>query len=197
MRKLLKYPIFYALLIICAGVALRVVLNIQGWMPTNSDESIMNLMALHIAYRGEHPTFFYGQDYLGAFEAYVGAVLFRIFGSSVLVMRLEMVGFYALFLVCLYALLSRLYNCHFALLMLVFFALGSPYVLQLQMWAWGYPDLPLFVTLFFLVAYSLVRNGDRWSWKRRAAMYGLWGLIVGFVLWLHVLTVPYVLAAGL
>ena len=93
MRKLLKYPIFYALLIICAGVALRVVLNIQGWTPTNSDESIMNLMALHIAYRGEHPTFFYGQDYLGAFEAYVGAVLFRIFGPSVLAMRLEMIGF--------------------------------------------------------------------------------------------------------
>jgi len=38
--------------------ALRVVLNIQGWTPPNSDESIMNLMALHIAYRGEHPTFF-------------------------------------------------------------------------------------------------------------------------------------------
>src|SRR5215469_8998862 len=138
MRKMLKFPILYPILVISAAAALRVTLSVQGWTSTNSDESIMNLMALHIAYRGENPTFFYGQDYLGAFEAYVGAVLFRIFGPSVLAMRLEMIGFYALFLICLYVLLSRLYNCHFALLMLVFFALGSPYVLQLQMWAWGY-----------------------------------------------------------
>jgi len=34
-------------------------LIIQGWTSTNSDECIMNLVALHIAYRGEHPTFFF------------------------------------------------------------------------------------------------------------------------------------------
>src|SRR2546429_1260314 len=82
-QKLLKIPILYPLLIIAAAVALRVTLSIQGWTSTNSDESMWNLMALHIAYRGEHPTFFYGQHYLGVFEAYVGAVLFRIFKPSV------------------------------------------------------------------------------------------------------------------
>jgi len=153
-------------------------------------------MALHIAYRGEHPTFFYGQRYLGAFEAYVGAVLFRIFEPSVLVMRLEMVGLCALFLTALYTLTSRLHTRRFALLVLVLFALGSPRMLQLQMEAVGYSELPLLVTLLFLIAYSLVCKGDAWSWRRRAVVYGLWGIIAGFALWEHVLTVPYVLASG-
>ena len=36
-------------------------------------------MALHIAYRGEHPFLFYGQNYMGALEAYIGALLFHQF----------------------------------------------------------------------------------------------------------------------
>ena len=39
-------------------------------------------LALHIAYRGEHPLFFYGQEYMGPLEAYIGALLFHIFGVS-------------------------------------------------------------------------------------------------------------------
>jgi hypothetical protein len=162
---MLKIPILYPTLIIAAAIAIRVTLSIQGWTSTNSDESIMNLMALHIAYHGEHPTFFYGQNYMGAFEAYIGAVLFRIFEPSVLVMRLEMVGFYAFFLVAVYALISRLYTRRFALLMLVLFALGSDWMLLHQLQAiGGYPELPLFVALLFLVAYRLVsiRGQRRW-----------------------------------
>src|SRR5438046_1942663 len=102
MQKILKLPILYSLLLIAAAIVIRVTLSIQGWTSTNSDESIMNLVTLHIAYRGEHPTFFYGQDYLGTFEAYIGAILFRVFGPAVLAMRLEMVGFYTLLLACLH-----------------------------------------------------------------------------------------------
>ena len=196
MQKLLKFPILYPLLIIAAAIVLRVTLSIQGWTSANSDESMWNLLTLHIAYRGEHPTFFYGQHYLGTFEAYVGAVLFRVFEPSVLLMRLEMIGFCALFLVALYALTSRLYTRRFALLVLVLCALGGPKVLQLQTEAVGYPELPLLVTLLFLVAYSLVCKSDVWSWRRRAVVYGLWGVIAGFALWEHVLTAPYVLASA-
>jgi hypothetical protein len=195
-QKLLKLPIWYPVLLISAAIALRVTLSIQGWTSTNSDESIMNLVALHIAYRGEHPTFFYGQHYMGVFEAYVGAVLFRIFAPSVLVMRLEMVGFCAVFLVVLYFLVSRLYNRRFALLVLALFALGSRWLLLRQVEAIGYPELPLFVTLLFLIAYALARYGDRWSWYRKALMYTLWGFVAGLALWVDVITSPYILVSG-
>src|SRR5258706_10226172 len=116
MRKLLKYlTIILPAILIMLAIALRAVLSILGWTPTNSDESTMNLVALHIAFRGELPSFLYGQYYLGVVDAYVGAVLFRIFEPSVLVMRLEMIAFTALFLVVLYVLTKQLYNRQFAL----------------------------------------------------------------------------------
>ena len=196
MQKLLKLPMLYPLLLIVAAVALRVMLSLLGWTATNSDESIMNLLAMHIAYRGEHPIFFYGQKYMGAFEAYVGAALFRIFTPSTVVMRLEMVSFYALFLVVLSILVSRLFNRRFALLVLALFALGSRWLLLRQMEAIGYPELPLFVALLFLIAYALARYGAYWPWQRKILMYVLWGFIAGLALWGDVVTAPYILVSG-
>ncbi len=57
-----------AIVIIAFASLLRVLLIGKGYLATNSDESTMGLMALHIAYRGEHPTFFYGQNYMGSFS---------------------------------------------------------------------------------------------------------------------------------
>jgi hypothetical protein len=156
----------------------------------------MNLAALHISEGRDFPIFFYGQHYLGALEAYIGALLFRIFNPSVLVMRFEVVGFYAAFLVALYALTRRLCTRNFALVVLALLALGSPRILALQGEAVGYPELPLLAALPFLVAFALAMH-SHWSLSRKAALYALWGLIAGVALWVHVLTGPYVLMAFL
>ena len=110
MYKLLKYRFLLPSLLIAFAVLLRAFLAWQGWTPTNGDEAMMNLAALHISEGRDFPIFFYGQHYLGVLEAYIGALLFHIFGPSVLPMRLEMIGFYAAFLVVLYALTRRLYS---------------------------------------------------------------------------------------
>ncbi len=57
-----------AFCLIIFATVLRVILISQGWPETDSDEGTMGLMALHIAYRGEHPIFFYGQGYMGSFR---------------------------------------------------------------------------------------------------------------------------------
>ena len=54
-----------AFCLIIFATVLRIILIGQGWPQTDSDEGTMGLMALHIAYRGEHPIFFYGQGYMG------------------------------------------------------------------------------------------------------------------------------------
>src|SRR6266568_4507837 len=95
-----------AFVIIIFATSLRLLLIYQGWPQTNSDESTMGLMALHIAYRGEHPIFFYGQGYMGSFEAYFAALLFRLFGTSLFTLRLGLVIIFALFLVSIYLLTS-------------------------------------------------------------------------------------------
>src|SRR2546421_495500 len=46
-----------AFCLIIFATVLRIILISQGWPETNSDEGTMGLMALHIAYRHEHPIF--------------------------------------------------------------------------------------------------------------------------------------------
>src|SRR5436853_3919564 len=93
---------YIMLLLVVLASALRIVLISQHWPVTNSDEAIMDLMALHINNHGEHPLFFYGQAYMGPIEAYIGALCFRLFGQSVFSLRLGLIPFFALFLISIY-----------------------------------------------------------------------------------------------
>src|SRR5260370_9245609 len=97
----------------------------QGWPQTDSDESTMGLMALHIAYRGEHPVFFYGQSYMGSLEAYIAAPLFHLFGPSTFSLRLGLVFIFALFLITMFLLASLPYTTKLALCTPLFLSLGS------------------------------------------------------------------------
>src|SRR5260370_8920150 len=92
---------------IALATGIRVAVISLGWQTTNSDEDTMGLMALHIAYRGEFPVFFYGQNYMGALEAYIGALLFHLLGPSLFSLRLGLVSLSDLFLLVMY-LLTRL-----------------------------------------------------------------------------------------
>ena len=172
---LLKYLKFYkhgicAFFIILTTIVLRIILIGQGWPLTNSDEGTLGLMALHIAYRGEFPIFFYGQGYMGPFEAYLAAILFHIIGPSLFVLRFGLILIFCLFLVSIYALTSLLYTKKMALVTLFLLALGSPSIFSLQLRAiGGYPETLLFGTLQFLIAswlaFSLRRdlpNHARW-----------------------------------
>src|SRR6266566_4063185 len=76
------------------------------WHHTNIDEGTMGEMAMNIAFRGEHPVFFYGQDYMGALQAYLAAGFFRLFGVSLFTLRLGLVFLFALFLISMYLMAS-------------------------------------------------------------------------------------------
>ncbi len=97
------------LIVIALATAIRVALISLGWQTTNSDEDTMGLMALHIAYRGEYPVFFYGQNYMGALEAYIGALLFHLLGPSLFSLRLGLVFLFDLFLLVRHRLLVVLW----------------------------------------------------------------------------------------
>src|SRR5947209_20259377 len=114
-----------ALVIIALAVLLRLILTARGWPETDSDEGTMGLEAMHIAFRGEHPIFLYGQNYMGMIEAYLGALLFRLFGVSLFSLRLGMVILFALFLVSLYLLTSLLYSKKLALVSLALLSVGA------------------------------------------------------------------------
>ncbi len=187
---------FYALVIIVVASGFRIALNTLMWLPMNSDEGTMVLMAMHIEEHGDHPIFFWGQNYLGPIEAYVNAVLFRLFGASVWSARLGDILFFAGFLTCMYVLTSRLYSKSFALIMLALLGTGTEFVVTFQTTGSGYAALPFLCVFSFLIAYKIA--SDRFMRPfPRAILYLLWGVISGLALWSHLVTAPYLLVSGL
>src|SRR5579863_8723877 len=132
---------------------MRVVLIAQGWPETNSDEGTMGLEAMHIAFRGEHPLFLYGQNYMGMVDAYLGAAQFRLFGVSLFNLRLGMIMLFTLFLLVMYLLTSLLYSKKLALVVLALLGVGTQTTFMTEMLAvGGIVEMLFFGTLLMLLA---------------------------------------------
>jgi hypothetical protein len=188
-----------AIALIVGGVALRLILAALGWPATDSDEATFGLMALHINERGAHPIFFYGQNYMGAVEAYLAAGAFRPFGPSLFTLRLSTIALSAGFLVCIYLLARLLYERGLALATLALLAIGSSVALFLQVFTnGGYADTLFFGALLMLLATALARPESGALTKRRWRLltYGAWGLAAGLGLWSDVLILPFILTSG-
>lgn len=188
--------------VIFAATMARLAIVALGWPQNDSDEGTMGLMALHILQRGEHPIFFYGQNYMGALEAYLAAASFKLFGVSVVSLRLGVLLLYALFLISTYLLAALLYSRRVALVSIVVLGLGTHEILFRQLEAaGGYSETLAFGSLAMLLAGWLAlsyrpeptRIERRWRW----AAYAVWGLVVGLGLWSDVLVLPFVVASGI
>jgi hypothetical protein len=192
----------YAFAIITFGTLLRVLLAALKWPLLNSDEGTIGIMALHIAYRGEHPIFYYGQNYMGPLEAYIGAGLFQVFSSSIFTLRVGIILFYVLFMVAMYSLTSALYTKRLALASLVLLSLGSIPILILEISPiGGYPEILFFGAFAFLLASWLVLSynqdvSQRKPWLRLLG-YACWGCVAGLAIWSDPLILPYLVAASL
>jgi 4-amino-4-deoxy-L-arabinose transferase-like glycosyltransferase len=191
-----------AVVIIAIAVALRVTLIALGWPPLDSDEGTMGIMGMHIAFHGEWPIFFYGQGYMGTFEAYLAAIMFRLFGVSTFTLLLGLVLMYMIFLIVMYRLTCLLYTKSLALITLIFLCLGSnPQLTHELISIGGYPETLLFGSMLMLLSSWLVirSNPDMppAEQRKRLWIYGAWGLVAGLGIWTHLLIVPFVLVGGL
>ncbi len=188
------------LIAIALATTIRIALIGLGWQTTNSDEGTMGLMALHIAYHGELPIFFYGQSYMGALEAYIGAVLFHIFGPSLFSLRLGLVLLFDLFLLAMYLLIRLLYTEKLALATIFLLCFGSIETFTRQLKAVGgaletllFGALTLLLASWLAISYS--RDDPTINRKRRVVAYGGLGCAIGLGLWSHMLVLPFVAMA--
>ena len=200
-RLTLRVDGWRPLALIALGALIRLGLLLLGWPTTDSDEGTMGLMALHINTRGERPLFFYGQSYMGTIQAYLGALLFHLFGASVFSLRLGLLLLFTLFLLVMYLLLRLLYGQTFALVGLLLLDLGGPDLLKPQLLALGgYPETLLFGALSLLLAIWLARSASasaaRPGW-RRLSVYGALGLTMGLGWWSDQLVFPLLVVAAL
>ena len=110
-------------IILSVGIALRVyflvnyeLIDAKEHVVALSDEATVGLMAKHIASGTNFPVFFYGQNYMGAFEAYVAALLFAALGVSVFTLKLVPAMFSIALLFVVYFLAKKMFNARVAIL---------------------------------------------------------------------------------
>src|SRR5437660_2232512 len=73
-------------MLLTLGIRLWLVVRTHGFI--DGDEALVGIQAQHIL-RGELPTYYYGQPYMGSLEAYLIALIFAVVGSSTWAMRCE------------------------------------------------------------------------------------------------------------
>lgn len=194
-RKLNSYSLIAAAIITFA-VALRLALVILHWPSTNSDEGIMAIIANDIAYKGKFPQMFYGQDYMGIIEAYLGAIFYHLTGSpSITAIRLGVISLVGLFFFVMYKFISLIYSQKMALTILALMSVGSiPYLSRQTLATGGSAETLLFGALSFFLAAQLSLSYDRLATRRtkllRLLGYTLFGIVVGVGLWSDMVGLP-------
>jgi hypothetical protein len=174
------------------GLAVRLAVLASPLGEIDADEAVVGLMARHIAFEGDRPVFYYGQAYLGSLEAFSVAPLFLVFNSSSFVLKLVPLAYSLGFLILSTLLARRLFGDGPALVTAAYLALPP------AMWAlWSTKARGGYAELLFLGEAVLLIS--LWLAEARRPAWGglLWGLVAGLALWTHLLSVAYLIPAGL
>ncbi len=75
-------PDLLSVAVLLLGVLARVARAWAGRASLDVDQSVVGLMARHMAQGTDFPLFFYGQSYMGSLEPSASALMFRLFGES-------------------------------------------------------------------------------------------------------------------
>jgi hypothetical protein len=189
--------VFYALLV--AGIAFRIALLVRYDLVNGgdvdvylADEGVVGLMGKHILEGRELPIFFYGQDYLGALEAYCVALSFAVFGVGFTSLRIVPFVFSLVLLALVYRFAYLAYSVAAARWATALTAVAPLYFLQWNLKARG--GFIEHVVLLLLVLVLFWRFHFRHD--RRATTAFALGLASGVALWVNQLMIGYLAALG-
>lgn len=170
------------------GLLLRIVLVFAAEHQLDADEATVGVMALDILEGRTLPFFFYHQAYNGgaAFEAYLAAAIFAITGPSAIALKLSMCGWWLAAAGTFADLARRALSARQCALAVLFFCVGTPFLLEWSVKArGGYAETLLFSVLLLWIA-SPARGGSA-----RASVQGVcFGVAAGLGLWASEMLLP-------
>jgi hypothetical protein len=154
----------------------------------HSDEAIIGLMGKHILEGRYLPFYMYGQPYNagGAWEAYLAALAFALFGVSVISLKSCIVVLSLLCLFLFYRMCVSLYDEPTSLLATISFAFAPSLLkwhFQVRGYSWYFLSIPVLTMLFA----SIESSRDE---KRKALFF--FGLVSGISVWCLELAIPLV-----
>ncbi len=197
-------PLWFCLLV---ALGLRIFLVVHTHGVIDGDEALVGIQAERILH-GDFPVYFYGQAYMGSLEAYLIAILFALFGSSVWTLRTEPVLLSLAVVWLTWRLartltettsLSRSTRRIFMTVAALCAAIPPLYDGIIEGRTYGGFIEMLVVILLLLI--STIRLTSRWfNGASRGELAWRWagiGFLVGLGFWIYPLIASAVLAAGL
>jgi 4-amino-4-deoxy-L-arabinose transferase-like glycosyltransferase len=187
------WPRLALVVVLLGALAIRVYFAYTAYV-FKDDDGTAALMSLHIMQGRETPLYFYGWFYVSALGAYVGALMYMIFGVSEVSLCLAMTLFSLLWVLATYLLFSRLVGRWGGVVAAALVAF-APFT---AMWysvkpLLGYPPTFAFGTL---VVYLGVRLNERPMSARGewACLLGL-AALSGVAIWTNPLCTAYLVVA--
>lgn len=191
-----RHPRALLAIALVVAVLARLVLVIRSNALIDGDEAMVGIQAEHIL-RGDFPTYYYGQAYMGSLETYLIAILFRLFGPSPWTMR-------AVPILLALALVYLTWRLAYALLphdsratpllagLAALFAAAPPlYDAVTELRAWG-GQIEVYVIILALLL-ATVELGQRLRAGARAfelaRRWTVWGFLAGLGIWVNPLIV--------
>ena len=170
------------------GVALRVVVYRSSIGRLDGDEATWGLMARHAAH-GQFTAFFWSQPYGGTQEVLIVALLFMLFGTHLVLMRIVPIALALASSVVIWRIGKRTIGDLPAVTAALLFWIWPPYLLwKLQIWHGFYGAGVLYSTLVLLLVLRLAEEPS----KRDVALLGL---VLGLAFWEDVQTVTVIVPA--
>ncbi len=178
-----------AALLMLAAIIVRWPYVAHGRTVLHSDEAIVGLMADDIAHGRQFPTYFYGQRYMGALEAYVIAGLQRLGVEPMTALRLGPTLFFSLLVGVQYIMLTRWFGRFGGLIGAATLLASPPWIMRWTVVArGGYVEIMLWGSLLWW-AYGewFVGRENPKGWQKATL-----GAIIGSGLWLNPTIVAFV-----
>jgi hypothetical protein len=173
------------------AVLVRVPFLVHGAGMVTSDDAVPALMGKHIAEGRMAPISYYGQLYMGSLSSHWFALVFKLFGYSVLVLQLATLLFYLGFMVVAYLFVKDVFDGTFGLLVTLFLALPVGELVRVSFDdTSAYPLVLLLGTGLLFLAYRIGWKGEE---RRLAAL----GFLTGLAFWTHQVTAGFILTAWL
>jgi hypothetical protein len=151
------------------------------------DEATTGVMGLAVL-RGQFPVYFFGQPFMGAFDAYLAAPLYLLFGVSARTLELLPVLLSVVWLALMARLALEAFGPRAALFSLLVLVVPPDYLLN-----WSHEARTHYVlllplgTLALILAFRAVRLPPR----RARLAFGILGGVLGLAFWTNFLAVTY------
>jgi len=176
-------------ILLLAAVLFRIPYLAHSAGTMTSDDAIPALMGKHIAEGKVPPVCFYGQLYMGSLSSHFFALVFKIFGYSMLALKSATLVFFLAFMAVQFLLLKEAFSLYFALAVTFFYSLPFPQLITASL------DNTSAYPLVLLLGASLLYLSYRIAHRGQENLLPALGFLAGLAFWTHQITAAFILTS--